>query len=321
MIFKWLRRRREGCPIVIFHEFKKPPYGGGNQFLLALKSEFEKQGLEVGVNHVGTNTKVVLFNSYNFDFDRLKKMRRSGIHMIHRVDGPIGVYRGTDVDIDRKIWQMNSELADATVFQSQYSLRKHDELGLHFKNPSVVFNAVNPSIFFPKSEVRAFTNEARKSRIKLIASAWSNNPRKGATVYKWLDENLDHTRFEFTFVGRIETQFKNSTHVEAVPSEQLAEILRAQDIYITASQDDPCSNALIEALSCGLPSIYLKSGGHPELVGHGGLGFDRAEEIPVLLDRLIAGYENFRSNIRVPQIDEVAKQYLKILGFESKERP
>ena len=56
--------------------------------------------------------------------------------MVHRVDGPIGVYRGFDDGTDRRIVEIN-ELADATILQSQFSLEKHRELGLELRNPVV----------------------------------------------------------------------------------------------------------------------------------------------------------------------------------------
>jgi glycosyltransferase involved in cell wall biosynthesis len=102
--------------------------------------------------------------------------------------------------------------------------------------------------------------------------------------------------------------------MEPVPSAELAGELRQCDVYITASQNDPCSNALIEALSCGLPAIFLRSGGHPELVGLGGLGFDRAEEIPALLAEVSDHYAAFQASISVESIDDVATRYLACIG-------
>ena len=55
--------------------------------------------------------------------------------MVHRVDGPIGVYRGFDDGTDVRIVEINRELADATIFQSRYSLDKHRELGLELRRP------------------------------------------------------------------------------------------------------------------------------------------------------------------------------------------
>ncbi len=65
-------------------------------------------------------------------------------------------------------------------------------------------------------------------------------------------------------------------------------------MYIAPSRDDPCSNALLEALACGLPAAFLASGGHPELVGDGGLPFEADEELPDVLDRLVEEIEERR---------------------------
>jgi glycosyltransferase involved in cell wall biosynthesis len=98
-----------------------------------------------------------------------------------------------------------------------------------------------------------------------------------------------------------------------VPSAEVADLLRAHDVYIAASRDDPCSNALLEALACGLPAAFLRSGGHPELVGEGGLGFAAAEEIPAVLVQLRDELDERRTRIRVPSLADVADRYLTAL--------
>ena len=50
-----------------------------------------------------------------------------------------------------------------------------------------------------------------------------------------------------------------------LPPLALARVLRQHDVYLTASVNDPASNALLEALACGLPALYLRSGGHAEI--------------------------------------------------------
>src|SRR5437763_3722324 len=125
----WLRSRRDRADVAVFNRFPPPPYGGGNQFLLALVGELERRGLDVEVNRLSGGTPACLFNSFNFDFARLRRFARSGVRMVHRVDGPIGVYRGFDDGTDRRIASVNHELADATILQSDYSLDRHRELG------------------------------------------------------------------------------------------------------------------------------------------------------------------------------------------------
>lgn len=298
--------------IAIFHQFSPPPGGGGHQFLRALWGEFERRGLRVENNRISRTTRACLFNSFNFDPDRLRRLRQAGCRMVHRVDGPIGTYRGQDDSVDRLIWRTNQEFAAATVFQSRYSLQKHVELGLTFTDPHVVMNACDPTIFHPRGRIPF----ERNRRIRLISTSWSDNPNKGATVYQWLEDHLDWDRFEYTFAGRSPISFERIQALPPMPSLPLAELLRQHDIFVIASQHDPCSNALIEALSCGLPALYLRSGGHPEIAGRAGLGFTDKEEIPALLDQLAEEYESRQAQIALPTLADVADRYLAVMGFE-----
>jgi len=295
--------------ISFFHDFTPPPTGGGHQFLRALWREFERREIRLENNSISKTTRACLFNSFNFNFKRLHQLHRPGCRMIHRVDGPLAVYRGFDDGTDRKIFELNQQMADATIFQSQYSLKKHLELGFHFVRPVVIPNTADPAIFHPQG--RMPFSEERKT--KLISVSWSDNVNKGAPVYQWLDDHLDWDRYEYTFVGRSPVRFRNISMLSPITSEELAKELRQYDVFITASRNDPCSNSLIEALACGLPALYLDSGGHPEIVGEAGFAFRDAIEIPKLLSRLIADYSHRQSLIRLPSIAETADKYLHVL--------
>src|SRR6266540_1089137 len=305
-----LRSRGDRADLAVFHEFRPPPYGGGNQFLLALVREIEGRSLTVELNQLSGGTPACLYNSFNFDFHRLRRFARDGARMVHRVDGPIGVYRGFDDGTDRRILEINHELAGATIFQSQFSLDKHRELGLELRDPVVISNAVDTRIFHPPPDRR---EPLAGRKVRLIASSWSANPRKGAETFGWLDRNLDWSRYELTFVGQSEVAFDRIRRVGPVPPAEVADLLRAHDVYVTASRDDPCSNALLEALACGLPAVYLRSGGHPELVGEGGFGYDDAAELTDVFEQLRSELDERRAAIRLPSLSDVADRYLDVL--------
>ena len=305
----WLRTRRGAADLAVFHEFRPPPYGGGNQFLLALVRELEGRGLRVEVNKLSGETPACLFNSFNFDFARLRRFARDGVRMVHRVDGPIGVYRGFDDGTDRQIAAVNHDLAAATILQSRYSLEKHLELGYDLRNPVVVPNAVDPSIFHPPPAREGLAGR----RLRVIATSWSDNPRKGADVLEWVDRHLDFDSYEVTFAGQTQARLERIRVVGPLASEPLAELMRSNDAYLAASLDDPASNALLEALACGLPAAFRRSGGHPELVGEAGIGFDEADELPDALALLGRELEARRSAISVPSLSQVADRYLEVL--------
>jgi glycosyltransferase involved in cell wall biosynthesis len=305
-----LTSRRGRADLAVFHEFAPSPTGGGSQFLRALTGELRRRGLSVEVNRISGRTPVCLFNSFNFDFNRLRRFAREECRMVHRVDGPIGVYRGYDDGTDGRIGEVNRAFADATVFQSRYSLDKHVELGLELRDPVVIRNAVDPSIFHPPESREPLTGR----KIRVIASSWSGNPRKGDEVFTWLDEKLDWSRYELTFLGRTQRAFERIRHVGPVTSEEVGGLLRAHDVYLAASLDDPCSNALLEALACELPAVFRRSGGHPELVGEAGVGFDEPEEVPAALDELVGELDERRAAIAVLPLAEVADRYIEVLA-------
>jgi glycosyltransferase involved in cell wall biosynthesis len=265
----------------------------------------------VELNRVSGATPACLFNSFNFDFPRLRRFAGRGARMVHRVDGPIGAYRGFDDGTDATIAAVNTELADATILQSRFSLEKHRELGIELREPVVISNTVDPTIFHPPAEREPLAGR----RARVVATSWSDNVRKGGGTLAWVDRNLDHERFEVTFAGRAPGEFERIRAVGPLDSYALADLLRSQDVYLAPSRDDPCSNALLEALACGLPAAFLESGGHPELVGEGGLAFREDEELPEVLDRLVDELDDRRGAISVPEIAWVADRYLEVLGL------
>ena len=301
--------RRGRADLALFHDFAPPPTGGGHQFLRALVAEFRRRGMLVEVNRISEGTTACLFNSFNFDFRRLRRFARDDVRFVHRVDGPIGAYRGFDDGTDARIAQVNRQLADATIVQSRYSLEAHRALGIELADPHLVANTVDPTVFYPPAERDPIVGR----RVRVIATSWSDNPNKGADALAWIDANLDHERFEVTFAGRTQAPFAHIRIREAIPTDALAVELRRNDVYLAPSRNDPCSNALLEALASGLPAVYRASGGHPELVGDAGIPFDEPDEIPAALDRLVAELDERRAAIRIAPLSDVADRYLEAL--------
>jgi glycosyltransferase involved in cell wall biosynthesis len=297
--------------LAILHRFRSPPYGGSNQFLMALRGELRARGLRVSDGRIGRKTRACLLHSYLVDLDDLQPRLHPGLRIVHRVDGPIALYRGVDDGSDRRIVEINRALAEATVFQSRYSRDAHREAGLDLRDPVVISNAVDPRIFHPPPDRALLAGR----RLRLIATSWSDNPRKGAGTIGRLARALDPDRFELTFVGRTGVELEGATVVPALPSRPLADLLRSHDAYVMPSRHEACSNALLEALACGLPALYVRSGSNPELAGAAGWAFDDDDELLSLLDRLPEELEDRRGRIRVPSLSETADRYLDVLGL------
>lgn len=284
------------------------PSGGGNQFLKALQSELIDNGLyEVD----STKADVILFNSFNFIEDKmffeLLKLKKMGKVLIHRIDGPISMYRGRDIELDNIIYDINNQISDATIFQSYWSREANYELGMNKKKiNTVIMNAPDSKIFNNNDKI----DFSRDRKIRLVATSWSSNVNKGFDVYKWMDDNLDHSMYEMTFIGNSPVEFKNIKHIAPLESAELSKILKNSDIYVTASKKDPCSNSLIEALHSGLPCLVLDDGGHPEIVKDAGEVFKEKIDIPALLEKIVDNYEEYKSSIKVKKLDEISREYV-----------
>jgi glycosyltransferase involved in cell wall biosynthesis len=296
--------------IGLWHSFFKPPYGGGNQFMLALRKALAIQDMDVRENELRDGIDAYILNSIHFDVDRFMEFSlRHRLNVIHRIDGPIHLIRGYDREKDELCFQLNQQFASATVLQSAWTYQRIVDMGYNPVSPMIIHNAVDADIFNSRGRIPF----DRDRKVRLISTSWSDNPRKGGPTYRWIEQHLDWNRFEYTFVGNASEKFDRIRHIPPVSSDDLAEILRNHDIYITASRNDPCSNALIEAMACGLPALYLNDGGHPELVGSGGLGFEDEEEILPQLERLVEHYESFQRLIAVPRMEDVAGKYLALV--------
>ena len=294
--------------IFITNKLIDGPTGGGNQFLKALKHQFTKKGL---YTEDPLHADIVLFNSHQ-NLGLVHQLREINLRakFVHRLDGPMRLYNNMDDQRDYMAYQMNSDYADAVIFQSEWSKQANIKLGLDIsgKKDTVIHNAPDPGIFYPSDK------KQKNDKIRLIASSWSDNIRKGFLTYKYLDETLDFNKYEFFFMGRSPIAFKNIVSLGALTSQEVADELRKSDIFITASENDPCSNSLIEALSCGLPALALNSGGHPELVGQGGALFSKKEEIVNKLEDLCDNCINYQSNIKERTIEKVTDMYVCFFG-------
>lgn len=296
--------------INILFKFIEGPWGGGNQFLKALRNELIKQSLYEDQPEAAD---AIIFNGYPFRaedlFDQLYELKKNGPHkiLIYRMDGPVSLIRGKDAVIDEITTKINGLFFDGIIYQSEWCKEKNKSIfGYKTKYETVINNAPDHSIFNTKDT----SLPAEGEKLKLISSSWSKNLRKGFEIYRFLDEHLDFSHYEMTFVGNSPFRFKNIRQQEAVSSRELAKLLKRHHVYITASQNDPCSNAVIEALSCGLPALGLNDGGHPELIRDGGEVFNNTDELMSGLEKIKNNYADYKNRLPEYKIEKTAAAYV-----------
>ncbi len=295
--------------IHILFPVKETPTGGGNQFLKALRNYFlEKEIYEYNVEKAD----IILFNSYQFmdEVIKIKKKYPDKI-FVHRIDGPIRLYNTMKDKRDYITNFSNFYIADGTIFQSLWSQEYNYKLGLK-KNYSekVIYNAPDKTIFFPtKIEYN------NKNKLKICITSWSSNIKKGFNTYLWLDQNLNFKDYEVTFIGNLPTNmhFKNIKVIKPLQSSKLAEELKKNHIFLTASENDPCSNSLIEAIQSGLVCLVYKSGGHPELIKNYGEIYQTKEELLVKLDYIRDNFNSYNFTRNFYTMEKIGNEYYEYL--------
>jgi len=279
------------------------PWGGGNQFLAALKDYL------ILTNQYSEDTRgadIVMFDSFNdFSLAIREKHINPSIPFVHRLNGPISGYRGNDVHVDHLIYALSRNLADAVIFQSDYSMRGNYALGMgHGISNTVIHNAARP-VFSPSpSGVR------NQKLTKIVACSWSSNMNKGFDIYKYLDANLDFSRYQFTFIGRTPVSFKNIVTIPPQSGDSIVRFFRQSDLFLAASRNDPCSNAVLEALATGLPVVAHNSGGMPEIVGTAGAYFEDKDDVISAINSVSENIDLYRNKIKSRSICDAAEDYL-----------
>ncbi|MFA5668011.1 MAG: glycosyltransferase [Balneolaceae bacterium] len=159
-------------------------------------------------------------------------------------------------------------------------LKAYPQLGSKLE---VIYNYVDTTNFAPSTEDE---KENLRKQLKLasytkhILTVANLRHKKGIDVLIQAVNNLKSTEAEFHIIGRLNDEPSYRVKIEEMihknqltnvhlhgpkTREEILNWLKAVDGFVLPSRNEPFGIALIEALSCGLPSISTKSGG-PEVV-------------------------------------------------------
>lgn len=307
----------------------KGPWGGANSFLNALSEELRRNGVRV-THNAEEDFAVALLNALvpgvNLDF--VKDIHARGIPILHRKTGY--AFRGSPEMhriVDGVVWGDKLQIdftpyVHTSIFQSYCS--RDVFLSEGFDGRYVVINnGVNEKLFNPfirtgplgiRRKMRPFWDE--RSPLRVIISTWSSNYNKGFHYYRDIDRGLGGRKdVEVALVGQMpdDLTFEHIRVYEPRAHPQLADLLKQHHVLLQLSKGETCSNAMIEGINCGLPTIYLDHGANKEIGGQYGVEFQGG--FFEALERLKADYHALveQTMTNPYRISLVARHYLYLL--------
>ena len=301
------------------------PWGGGNRFVAALAGALEAGGHSVVYDLDHDNIDIVLLTeprvrSPNVGFGAGKILR----YLALRNPNAVVIHRVNECDERKGTKLMNKRLAlanyaaDVTVFVGTWLTELPVWVSSMHTPWRAILNGADTEIF-NQNGFEAWDGEGP---LKLVTHHWGANEMKGFDVYRHVDALLGQDkwrgRLEFTYVGNLPAgfSFKNVNYVKPLDGKPLADQLRRNHAYLTASINEPGGNHQNEGALCGLPLVYRGSGCMPEYCEGYGLQFAGPADIESVLEQLMQDYENLTSKMtHYPHTaNKMAREWIALFG-------
>lgn len=245
--------------------------------------------------------------------------------------------------------------ANALVYQSQFSRSLWHRY--FSKKPSVV--SLNGRNFLGRTN-QPKIGHSQPIRLLTTYDSWRPSKRLHDLIQflKWHNQNLPNLPVELLIIGYTKGSnpqnltnddlnfIETSRSISLEPpfkdyTPALEEKMRSSHIYISFSFRDNCPNAVIEAMSYGLPVIATNSGGIPEIIKDAGeivslkkdppyfCSFDHSfdfpeitfSEVSMAIEKIASNYNEYCKKVERRfkdqlGLEQVAKNYLEILKLE-----
>ena len=283
------------------------PWGGGNLFLINLKEYLEANGHTVVFDLKDKDIDIILFTDPRKGRGSTSTFNKKDIKKyISKINKKTRVVQRINECDERKntkgvnqLYLSSTEIADSVVFVSDWLQSIYLQLGLDENKSSVIMSGSNELIFNTYGRTERPVNK----KFKLLTHHWSSNYLKGFELYSLIDQLLEtnkwRNKIEFTYIGNIDKKFtfKNTKVITPLSGFELANEIKEHDIYVTGSLNEPSGNHHIEAALCGLPVLYINSGGIPEYAENHGVEVT-LENFEERLEYLIEYYGQFEKKMK-----------------------
>ncbi len=268
----------------------------------------------------------VLVTGGTRNLNGLWRARRSGVHILQRLDGMNWLHRaprrpGLPGPTLRHFLRaeygnlllalIRSHLAHGIIYQSDFSRQWWEHrYGVSPLPFAVIHNGVDLNIYSPQGPG---SPPADLSRLLVVEGSLMGGYELGLEIaVAWAQRVAAQPGpsacVELMIVGRVaplqqEHWSRQATvplqWVGQVPRERIPELDRAAHVLFSSDIHPACPNSVIEALACGLPVVSFDTGALPELVSN-----DAGRIVP---------YGSDPWNLRPPDVDTLAQATVEVL--------
>tara|TARA_B100000902_G_scaffold351716_1_gene361885 strand:+ start:2677 stop:3720 length:1044 start_codon:yes stop_codon:yes gene_type:complete len=301
---------------------KDGPWGGGNLFAINLRNFLISNGIEVTNKLDDDDIDIILIteprktsesSSYtHVDVENYLKYINYETVVIHRINE---CDERKNTNYVNKYLIYANKIADETIFVSKWLKDLYLNQGLMSKINHVIYAGANREIFNRHN----FNHWQKDEKIKIVTHHWGANWNKGFDTYLKLDELVGtkkwRDRIEFTYIGNIpkKLNFANTKVITPLSGNDLANEIKKNHLYITGSINEPSGNHHIESSQCGLPVLYINSGGIPEYCKGYGVEF-KYENLESKLEEIIQNYDIYVQALKSYPNDseKMSKEFLQV---------
>jgi teichuronic acid biosynthesis glycosyltransferase TuaC len=121
----------------------------------------------------------------------------------------------------------------------------------------VIPNAIDNNSFYKMNQIEQRRLLGFSENIFIVSFVGQFIERKGIHILSQALEMLNDENIYALFLGSgpIAPSYKRTLYASTVPHDSLKHYLNSSDVFVLPTKNEGCSNAIIEAMACGLPII------------------------------------------------------------------